>query len=425
LLEYLVTGYEEYKTGTFYQNIFKLQPGHNLVYDLQTHQFEINTYYEINLNHNVNGLTYDEAEKQFRDHFARSVRLRLRSDVKVGTCLSGGLDSSYLAAVAGKSYLEYSGKGFTAITARSTDYRKDESGYARMVAESAKLEWHIVTPGFDDFSGYLDEVITTQEEPFGSPSIFMQYFVMKEASKLGCKVMLDGQGGDETLLGYERNYAPVIRSQPLLNLPINFYRAASNSKLSARELLMYMFYFNSETIRINRLKQRCSFLKSEYLHIVDTGLISETCKVSSNIFELQKIEVKKSPLPALLKYEDRNSMKHSVEARLPFLDYQLLEFSLSLPTEMKMNQGWTKFILRKSAEKVLPSEIAWRKNKFGFEAPVHQWLGNNPDIKRKISGSALLRKYCSSVLFDMKDTSLLWRLYNIAKWEEVFNVSAD
>jgi asparagine synthase (glutamine-hydrolysing) len=132
-------------------------------------------------------------------------------------------------------------------------------------------------------------------------------------------------------------------------------------------------------------------------------------------------------LPHLLKYEDRNSMYHSIESRLPFIDYRLVETALSINNCFKIKGGWTKYLLRKSVEGILPQNIVWRKNKLGFNAPERSWLDSiNGIIKKSISESEILAKITDKqkviASFDKLDLRLKWRLYNIAKWEEIYNV---
>ena len=244
-LDYLITGLEEHTNTTFFEGIEKLPPSHNLIYNLKTHEYFINRYYQIAFHKNVNELNEKGAEEKFMFDFINSIQLRMRSDVKVGTCLSGGLDSSSVAAVAGLQYKESSNQKFIAIHAKSTEKSTDESELAKQVADFCQLDLQIVEPSAENFIQSIDEVIYTQEEPFGSPSVFMQYFVLKKARELNCLVMLDGQGGDETLLGYEKYYPAYLMTLKGLKKWKGFMNASKNSKLSRKEVLSYFFYFRN------------------------------------------------------------------------------------------------------------------------------------------------------------------------------------
>lgn len=214
LMNYLVIGYENYNNETFFENIFKLQQSHNLIYNLTDHTYFEKRYYDIK--NEILNINENESIELYNEKLFQSVKLRLRSDVKVGTCLSGGLDSSSIAGIASILNKKVTDEKFVAIHAKSTEKKSDESNYAKKVAEHCNLELNIIEPSKRDFVEVLDEVIYTQEEPFRSPSIIMQYFVMKKAKDIGCTVLLDGQGGDETLLGYERYY-------PAYLLDLNFF----------------------------------------------------------------------------------------------------------------------------------------------------------------------------------------------------------
>ncbi len=180
LLDYLVIGLEEHTNKTFFENIYKLEQSHNLIYDLKTNDFEIKRYYDIEFKDKLNRLDEKDSINFLSEKLEDSINLRLRSDVKVGTCLSGGLDSSSIASIASKKYFEKTNEKFIAIHAKSIEDKTDESFYAKEVAQFCNLDIEIVEPKLEEITKYIDEVIYTQEEPFGSPSIFMQYFVMKK-----------------------------------------------------------------------------------------------------------------------------------------------------------------------------------------------------------------------------------------------------
>jgi asparagine synthase (glutamine-hydrolysing) len=129
-------------------------------------------------------------------------------------------------------------------------------------------------------------------------------------------------------------------------------------------------------------------------------------------------------MPHLLKYEDKNSMKNSIETRLPFIDYEVLETSLSLSNTLKIKDGWTKYILRKTANELLPKNIVWRKNKLGFEAPTKSWLSHiEKEMKTSINTSKIIQQISNTIDFDTLNEKQKWKLFNIAKWEHIYNVS--
>ena len=421
LMDYLIISYEEHTDETFFEGIAKLPQSHNLIYDLKSNSFKIDRYYDIK----KNNTTFDEnaSIELYKNSLYDSIGLRLRSDVKVGTCLSGGLDSSAISAIASKQYMSKSQKRFMAIHAKSTQKSNDESEFAKEVATHCNLDLKIIEPSSDDFIKYIDEVIYTQEEPFGGASIFMQYFVMKKAKEEKCKVMLDGQGGDETLLGYEKYYPAYLLSLNLFDMIRGFINSSKNSKLNKKQLFSYLLYFTNAKIRVARLRKKHHYIKDDFFNKISVDIIKENSRRYLNIFDLQHQEIYATKMPHLLKYEDKNSMRNSIETRLPFIDYHVLERALSLNSNMKIKEGWTKYILRRVVDDILPKNIVWRKNKFGFEAPTKSWLDSiEDDMKRAILDSEIIKKITTKIDINRIDDTTKWKLFNIAKWEQIYSV---
>ena len=427
LLDYLVSGYDDHTGFTFFQNIHKLEQSHSLIYDLSNHVYTKHRYYELKIDLSIANLNERESLSMFSEMFTSSVGLRLNSDVKIGTCLSGGLDSSAIASIASGLYRSVNNDRFVSVTAKSSEPATDESHYAKLVSKHLNLDWNTVMPCETDFRDLLEKVIYIQEEPFSSPSVYMQYKVFEKAKQIGCKVMLDGQGGDETLLGYERYLPSIMLTGGLLKMFSKLLYGGS-SGLSKKQLLLYLMYFTNPALRVFQLKKRFSFLNASTLNELDTQFIRRSSETYKNVFELQKLEIEHLQLPHLLKYEDRNSMANSVESRLPFIDYRLVEMALSLNYNFKVRDGWTKFILRKTIEPKLPGEIVWRKNKIGFNAPETTWMKNIFHLIREdLKGSEILGKLVNKneMLSKLEsiDNRALWRLFNISKWERIFNVT--
>ncbi|QFR48895.1 asparagine synthase (glutamine-hydrolyzing) [Sulfurimonas lithotrophica] len=430
LIDYLVTGMIEHNNETFFKNIYKLEQSHNLVYNLENNQYKSYRYYDIYFDKEASNLNCTDSVLKYKDQFLRSISFRLRSDVKVGTCLSGGLDSSSVAACAANIYNRNTVNKFTAIHAKSIEKSSDESYYAKRVAEHSNLDLNIIEPEVDDFKKIIDEVIYTQEEPFGGPSIFMQYFVMKKAKELNCKVMLDGQGGDETLLGYEKYYPAayldILKKDGLFKaIKMIRYSNKNNFKMSFKWILKYTIGGLLGRLRKFEYKRKTSFIKKKYLK--EFSFIDKLSKSFLQINELQRYEIYHTNLPVLLRYEDKNSMRHSIETRLPFIDYKTLETAFSTNMEYKINDGWTKYLLRKVVDDILPEDVVWRKNKLGFAAPEKTWLESiDADMKEKIFSSNIIKTVSNlnklSINYNKLSYRIKWRLYNIAVWENIYDV---
>lgn len=423
LMNYLVLGMVEQDEQTFFESINSLPSSHYLEYDLQKKSFVVERYYSLRINEKVRKYNLEEAVNGYHQLLQDSITIRLRSDVKVGTCLSGGLDSSYIASYGSSVYRKNSGQKFTGITASSLDAANDEQQWAKLVADRSDLNWQITQPDKADFLSVIDKVITSQEEPFGTPSIIMQYFVMEKSASLGCTVLLDGQGGDETLLGYERYYASFLNNFSLFKKFEAFKNIAKNSKLTLKQAVLMQFYFTNFRLRKYVVKSKQKLLNKEYFKFVDWEHLKKLSDAAKNVDDLQYFEITKSCLPHLLKYEDRNSMSQSIETRLPFLDYRAVEFAYSINPELKIQDGWTKFILRKGAKNVLPDDITWRKNKYGFESPDNIWMNDRKLFFDEIKKSPLLNKIYSAIPEELSNEQL-WRLFNIARWESIYQVQS-
>ena len=421
-LDYLISGIEECSNETFFKDIYLLKGGHNLVFDLQTNSYEIERYYNLKLSDQKNTSVDDYIQE-----LKRSITLRLRSDVKVGTCLSGGIDSSTISSFASTIY-QNSNEKFMAIHAKSSEYKTDESEFAKIVSKISNINLNFVEPSYSDFKSNILSIIKIQQEPFGSLSIIMQYFVFKKAKELGCIVMLDGQGGDETLLGYERYYPAIVKSKKGIAKLKALLQSSKNSRLSLLDTIKYQYYFSNYKLRLKRLKFKNSFYKSEILNEYESEELRIISESYNDISILQKNEIVSSQLPHLLKYEDRNSMANSIESRLPFLDYKLVELSLNTNNSLKIKDGWTKFILRKAAETILPKEIVWRKAKLGFNAPEKTWTKEfENEMIKEIQQSEILNNFIDfkKLYFKNLDLRTKWRLYNFSAWEKEFKVKLN
>lgn len=429
LLDKLICNVENHTNETFFEGVYSLEPSNNMIYNLETNKYVTERYFDISYNEEVSKLSEADSVAYFNDLLYDAVKLRLRSDVKVGTCLSGGLDSSAIAAMASKIYHENSELDFTAIHAKATESKIDESSFAKEVADYTHLDLQTVEPNSEDFIRLLDDVFYTQEEPFVSPSMFMGYSVFQKAHELECKVMLNGQGGDEILLGYERYYASYILSLPITKMFSAIKDISQNSKLSILDVLKYFFYFSNASVRKAVLKRRSS-IKDKYLSNYDFNPVIRSTSSFKQIFKMQLLEIKSLQLPHLLRYEDRNSMRSSIETRLPFLDYRVVEAALSINNHYKIKHGWTKYILRKAVDGILPKSITWRKNKLGFEAPTTTWLKEHDEmIKSMIFNSSILKEMVDLKNVEGRYHKLYWKdkwnLFSIAKWEQIYKVSLN
>jgi asparagine synthase (glutamine-hydrolysing) len=419
LSRFLYAGIVGSTQSTFFADIQSLPPGHSLTVGPHGHPRIVRWY-------SLAPRPVDPAEMStlLRD----SVALRLRSDVPVGSCLSGGLDSSAVVMVAAAARAGFPVGPMLCIHARSTDPEVDESSFASLVANASAGTLLTVTPSADQFWQNLTEICRIQDEPFGSPSICMQYFVMQQARAAGCPVMLDGQGADEILLGYSKfmvlALAHAWRSGGALHLLqtlINSWLA--NASLTPRTSMQYLLATLLSPLRTARVRRRLSFLQLPLQPVRE--IYRSVSAAAGDCGRTQLLELFHTSLPALLRYEDRNSMAHSVEARLPFLDYRLVEAALSLPVDQKIHNGWSKYPLRTSG--ILPNEIAWRRSKLGFNAPERSWIGGySRQMLEYTLDSPLIGAIANRPGLERAWTRLdrreQWRLFNVALWADIYRV---
>jgi len=381
IFNFLTIGYTQNPADgseTFFQNISRLPARSFLVYRPETGSLEISAYWDIEAGH-TQTLREDLAIDRFSELLHASVHRRLRSDVPIGTSLSGGLDSSaVVAAILRQPDRPVRLASFSALF---PGFEKDESAFIRLLTQRFPLEDFSTTPTAADLVRDLERLMYHQEEPFLSSSIYAQWSVYGLAARHSVKVLLDGQGADEVLAGYHKYYSwywqELYRSDKkafVLEL-----EAARQSGISDRwtwknrlaaHLPVYAGLFLKK--RRSAQQRRSGDLSRDFVREFGVSYydIPHIDKLSGILY----YNTFMNGMEELLRYADRNSMAHGVEIRLPFLDHSLVEFVFSLPSHFKIREGWTKWLLRQSMEDVLPNEIVYRRDKIGFEPPQRLWM---------------------------------------------------
>jgi asparagine synthase (glutamine-hydrolysing) len=255
---------------------------------------------------------------------------------------------------------------FTGITAGSHDAKKDETQYAKKVAETLGMTWKHCNPDAEEYEQAFARALEIQEEPFDSPSVIMQHFVMRLAQESGLKVLLDGQGADELLLGYKQHLAWAIQSLPTAPAAKLARQSLDKYQIGLKDLLLLVFYHTHTGRKRSRQLSKWPGLRKDLQDQLQEDALAES-RLPTDLFSKQYYELSHRILPMLLRYEDKNAMAYSVETRLPFLDPDLVEFVLNLSMPLKVKGGWSKYGLRKGMEGLLPPEIIWRRGKVGFE----------------------------------------------------------
>lgn len=387
-LMYDVVENPDRKEQTFYKGIKQLPASHYMIINSQGN-IKVHRYWDIDPNKQID-ISMEEATERFRELFDRSIQRRMRSDVRVGSSLSGGLDSSSVLC----SILElYPDTSFHTFTARFEDSRFDEGHFVDLLLDHNKFQSFNCFPSADQVINELDKIFFHQEEPFGSTSIIAQWEVMKLAKEHDTIVLLDGQGADETLSGYFKYFLPylhTIRSRSKKEYTSELNLIQSNLGLSPisgaekyRMVMPGMFDAFSDMTRKYRSKNIASHLSSDFRD--QHGKLKSPFHRDTDLNHFLYNDVFQYGLGKLLRFSDRNAMAHSIEVRLPYLDHELVEFAFSLSPEKKMGEGWNKLILRKAMEGRVPKEICYRKDKKGF-APPTDWM-EQKNIKELINSS--------------------------------------
>jgi len=328
-------------------------------------------------------LSRHAAAEQFRALFEDSVRLRLRSDVPVGTSLSGGVDSSSVVCVIHRLGAAAGQKTFSA---RMQDPRLDEGNHIRAVVNYTGVESYEVIPTAEELQNVFPRLCYVMEEPFPATSMFAQFLVMRLAREHGVTVLLDGQGADEYLAGYHKyfrdRYGDLVRR---LRIPsvVRELRAyarlrAGARAMSARGMAAAFLPEEVRTAFISRAQAGGGFRKwwnPEWLvSLPDTGRNDKGFPYFGRFEARLRHDSFRGPLQELLRYGDRNSMAWSRELRQPFLDHRLAEFVFSLGPEFKISGGMTKVVLRDAMRGLVPDAVLDRSDKLGYQAPQAQWL---------------------------------------------------
>lgn len=407
---YLENKWTDHAEQTFFRGISTVPPA--TCFTVQQGRMSLRPYWRLETSRTEVG---EDVITRFRELFFDAVRLRMRADVPVGTCLSGGLDSGSIVSsiphVLGESGTHYSGKTFTA-----TYPEYDESQLVAEVNQVAGTNGFTCVPTPSGLEA-LEELLWYHDEPFHSFAAYASFEVMRLARQEGVVVLLNGQGADETLAGYSkyltRYLADLLRQGCL--------RVAWEAAQGGRELTQYSVWkalrqavwvsFKQHDPRRKWGETASGQIRAGEQHgftrdFLETAVREDAPpRLSPTIPEsllkttlLYSIQVHN--LPLYLRVEDRNSMAHSLESRLPFLDHRLVEYVFSLPTHWLMRGGSNKYLLREAMRGILPEQVRQRRDKFGFPIPEVRWLYG--DLRPQIEDLLTSREFVERGQFDAR-----------------------
>lgn len=373
---YLTQGLLDHDVETFFRGITRIPAATNVIVSLDSGTVEEKNYWRFQLPNAISASSKNIVE-EFRALFFDSVRLRLRSDVKVGVLLSGGLDSSAVTTAVRK----VCGEQLQTYSIVSEHEGHDERRFIDMIAATG-VPNHKITFRPNDVLDCLERVLYYSDEPFAGFSVIAQYQLfaaIKNTSDV--TVLLSGQGGDETLLGYLKFF--FFHVQLLLK---------AGKYLDAMSLLARSAWHRT-AVRQFRVSEARRYMQHNRQGIWQT-MLRNTMPVPiwkcADIRSRQIADISSFSVPALTHYEDRNSGAHSLEVRHPFLDHRLVNFAVNLPPELKIHRGWTKYILR-AALPEMPAPLRWRRDKQAFLVPEELWLKHDlvPVIQQRFRASTL------------------------------------
>jgi asparagine synthase (glutamine-hydrolysing) len=438
VFDYLTQARQDHTTETFFRDIRQLAPGEYLILHggQGSSRFERDRWWHVP--ESTHAVSRSEAVTRTRELIQDSIRLELRADVPVGSCLSGGLDSSTIVCLM-KTLV-------TASTVPQTfscchdDSRYDERRYIQSVVARTGVGSQAVFPDPARLWDALPEIVWHHEEPVSGTSVLAQWEVMRAARHAGVKVLLDGQGGDEVLLGYPRfvgfRLADLLRTGRWTEglREWSAWRRVHGGLHPTAIAAMARGLLPSRSVQWlrSRMTQESTWLRSEFVKAAHGWMRPEPTAAGS-VLARQVVRILAEDLPALLHFEDRNSMAFSLEARVPFLDHRLVSWLVGLPPEFKLHRGVTKVVLRDAMAGVLPEDIRQRTDKMGFVTPEDEWLRtvwrnhidgllNSESLRARPywQASALrdwYRRYCRG---DAAIGPTVWRWINLECWLRKF-----
>lgn len=355
--QFLLQGLMDFSPETFFDGIERLDAKSNMIVNFVTGEISSECYWD----YNIISIPENQIYEKFLELLFDSVKIRLRSDVELGALLSGGLDSSAIS-IAARTMV---GENFRSFTVVSDDQKSNEEIFADIVTQSKSIKNKKLLLNSSTIKDNFENVLYHQDEPFAGFSVIAQYSILEKIKKeTDITVVLSGQGGDEVLLGYLRYFFFYLR---YLNQNKKYFELTKEiiASIINRTMIMQLQLSTAKRYLPNAIMRDKDFLINSPELVKNWG--------HSNLIESQKNDLDKYSIPILARYEDHNSMAHSIETRLPFLDHRLVEFLLGIDIKFKVKNGWNKYILRKSFN-LMPNKIRWRRDKKGFTVPEEHWL---------------------------------------------------
>jgi asparagine synthase (glutamine-hydrolysing) len=441
--EFLLNGSYDRDNSTFIEGINQILPGHVLKMELGMEDLSIKIarWWQPEVVE-VSNLSFKDAAIQLRELFLNSVKLHMRSDVKIASALSGGVDSSAILCALRKLEPDADIYSFSYV---SSEEETSEEKWIDKINMHVSAQPNKIYISKDVMFQELDDLIAAQGEPFGSTSIYAQYKVFESAKKSGIKVVLDGQGADEIFAGYhgyQNSRIDTLMDQKKYLELFSFlyywgkypgrpksltYQYAISKTLTPRSK-RFILQFRSKVNHPDWLVSA-----GDRIDYADNDILDIDVFLRRRVSRQLLSDLTSTSIPALLRHADRNSMHWSVESRVPFLNSEIVNFALSLPENYLISgKGETKSVLRAALVGIVPDEVLFRKDKIGFQTPEISLLRNSrflSVIKDFDYGNGVLLDKKSTIEFASKfvnghnsDARSFWRIYNLIRWCQLSGV---
>jgi len=437
---WIYSNIERQEEGMFL-GILELLPAHSLTLNLKTGELKKQKYYTLPYSKEYENDKFDEKQsiEKIRSLVDGAVKLRLRADVEVGSCLSGGIDSSSIVSLIRNS----NHSSLNTFTVAFDDKRIDEGHWAEIISKHTQSNAHVVKPNSQELLSDLKNLIYCQDIPIWSTSTYAQYKVMQLIKETGIKVVLDGQGGDELFAGYESYYFYYL--QDILNTygVSSFIKASKeiqklvpSLKQYFKQMVLkeYLFKLPAKQQLTARLSihNELKYLNRDFLsqHV---SQLNDKPRVAESVNEALSDDFNNGWLKSFLKCEDRCSMWHSVESRTPFSDdIKLIEYVFSIPSKYKIQGGQLKPLLREAMRGIVPQQVLDRKDKKGYMTPGPTWIADihkdlryifdNPVLDDFMDRKKILADY--DKLFNnphKPDNNRIFKLIAFPMWLTIFS----
>lgn len=419
--DYLSFNETEHHPQGMIEGIVELPPAHHLILKIRTQEISIQQYYTLQVNREAATVNQNQLKKYNEDvleKIVNAVKLRLRADVEVGSCLSGGLDSS---SIVGLMHHLLPHQKLHLYTSTNKEKNINESKWAKAVVDYCNGTWHTVQPTSAELLKDLEELTYCQDIPLFSTSTYAQWRVMKQVKESGIKVVLDGQGGDELFAGYEHHRYFAKKDEHKAELSKEWMKR-DGLKLVPTKVLKKLYRNKFQDFKMISAALYNNYSEQAFIDFKKDRQNGLNDRLSSEFYN--------SSLKSYLKCEDRCSMWFSVESRVPFADdSELMDLLFSIPGAYKINQKTLKYFLKENIKGYIPEEVRLRKDKLGYTTPNNQWIYEmkddlrsyfNNDLNEFIDVKHLHKNY--DKFFDQRncpENRRIFKLISFAVWKKV------